>query len=106
MILVKNLLSITSTIGIKVKDLKTSPIPRFLADHSLFSMLNEFKLGKSHMGIVEAYVNGRREPIGIVTLEDLIEELLQQEIVDETDEVSRIYFIISMGFNLINLETH
>lgn len=55
--------------------------------------LNEFKTGKSHMAIVrELYDDGemdkRYEAIGVVTLEDVIEEVLQTEINDETDTLS------------------
>ena len=86
MIMVKNLLDVNLSEKVFVKDLKLSNIPKFLHDHSLFATFNEFKQGKSHMGIVETFIDGIRKPIGIVTLEDLIEELLQQEIIDETDE--------------------
>jgi CBS domain containing-hemolysin-like protein len=88
MLLVKNLLSHNTDERMKVKDLKLSPLPRFLSDHSLFSVMHEFKLGKSHLGVVESIIDGQQVPIGIITFEDLIEELLQQEIIDETDEVN------------------
>lgn len=86
MLLVKNLLSLNFDKSVDVKDLKLSPLPRFSGDHSIFSIFHEFKMGKSHMGIVEMVINGRCVPVGILTLEDLIEELIQQEILDETDE--------------------
>lgn len=86
MIMVKNLLEVEFFEKVIVKNLKLSNIPKFLHDHSLFATFNEFKQGRSHMGIVESIIDGVRKPIGIVTLEDLIEELLQQEIIDETDE--------------------
>jgi CBS domain containing-hemolysin-like protein len=69
-----------------IKDLKLSNIPKFNIDHSPFSIFNEFKQGKSHLGLVESVVDDVRLPVGIVSLEDIIEELLQQEIIDETDE--------------------
>jgi CBS domain containing-hemolysin-like protein len=86
MIMVKNLLEVEFSEKILVKNLKLSNIPKFSQDHSLFATFNEFKQGRSHMGIVESLIGGVRKPIGIVTMEDLIEELLQQEIIDETDE--------------------
>ena len=86
MIMVKNLLEVDLNRKVFVKDLKLANIPKFPQDHSLFAAFNEFKQGRSHMGLVESVVEGVRHPVGIVTLEDLIEELLQQEIIDETDE--------------------
>ena len=50
----------------------------------------DFKSGESHMSIV-CDVNNRGdgdpfyEMVGVVTMEDIIEEILQTEIVDETD---------------------
>jgi len=55
--------------------------------------LNEFKTGKSHIAVVrQIYDDGEidkyYEAIGVVTLEDVIEEVLQAEINDETDTLS------------------
>lgn len=51
-------------------------------------LLNSFQLGRSHLAIVyddaSKHVD-ERSVIGIVTMEDIIEEILQEEIVDETD---------------------
>ena len=90
MIMVKSLLEVDlSAEPVPVKNLKLANIPKFPLDHSLFAIFNEFKLGKSHLGIVESIPgNGPKIPLGIVTLEDLIEELLQQDILDETDDKS------------------
>jgi len=63
-------------------------------DTPLNVMFNEFKSGeKGHMAFVQEIVStGESDPyyeiIGLVTLEDIIEEIIQQEIVDETDVIT------------------
>jgi len=54
--------------------------------HTLDVVFNHFREGKSHMALVKEH--RRKEVIGIVTLEDVIEEVLQVEINDETDIVT------------------
>ncbi|XP_041960485.1 metal transporter CNNM2 [Alosa sapidissima] len=59
-------------------------------DTKLDAMLEEFKKGKSHLAIVQRVNNeGEGDPfyevLGIVTLEDVIEEIIKSEILDETD---------------------
>ncbi|RWS24483.1 metal transporter CNNM4-like protein [Leptotrombidium deliense] len=51
-------------------------------DYRLKSLLDEFKQGKCHMAIVQSK---DKETIGVVTMEDILEEILQSEILDETD---------------------
>lgn len=51
-------------------------------------LLNEFQTGRTHMAVVYDDVRKpleQREFLGIVSIEDIIEEILQEEIVDETD---------------------
>lgn len=53
-----------------------------------------FCIGKSHLAIVQRVNNeGEGDPfyevLGIVTLEDVIEEIIKSEILDETDLYSR-----------------
>ncbi|KAI9292921.1 DUF21-domain-containing protein [Neoconidiobolus thromboides FSU 785] len=68
-----------------IKNVKIHPIPKVKPDLSLFDLLNEFQEGASHIAIVKDKRNNEAIPIGIVTLEDVIEELIQEEIIDETD---------------------
>ena len=65
-------------------------VQRVFDDVHLDAMLEEFKKGHSHLAVVQR-VNSEGsgdpfyEAIGIVTLEDILEEIIQSEIVDETD---------------------
>lgn len=70
------------------------PVHKVFYDVSLDKALEEFKQGRSHMSIVlKINDQGDGDPfyecIGIVTLEDIIEEIIQDEIVDETDVYSK-----------------
>nr|XP_002737208.2 PREDICTED: metal transporter CNNM2-like [Saccoglossus kowalevskii] len=66
------------------------PINFVFGDTTLDVMLEEFKKGQCHMAFVNR-VNSEGdgdpfyEVLGIVTLEDVIEEIIKSEIVDETD---------------------
>lgn len=69
------------------------PIMYLHEEDTLDYALNEFKTGRSHMAIVRRIVvDGDRDPVyeitGIVTLEDVIEEIMQMEINDETDTLT------------------
>ncbi|KAF0036830.1 hypothetical protein F2P81_009704 [Scophthalmus maximus] len=66
------------------------PLHCVFHDTKLDAMLEEFKKGKSHLAIVQRVNNeGEGDPfyevMGIVTLEDVIEEIIKSEILDETD---------------------
>ncbi|KAJ3146104.1 hypothetical protein HDU89_006670 [Geranomyces variabilis] len=56
-------------------------VPKASTDTNLFHMLNIFQEGASHL----ATVHDKVDLIGIITIEDVIEEIIQEEIVDETD---------------------
>ena len=67
-------------------------------DTTLDKMLEEFKQGTTHLSIVLKINDGDGcdpfyECIGIITLEDVLEEIIQAEIVDETDVYSEFSFL-------------
>lgn len=67
---------------------RVSPALECSASTLIADLLNEFQLGRSHMALVYDDVmkpGNEREFLGIVSIEDIIEEILQEEIVDETD---------------------
>jgi len=63
------------------------------SDTILTGMFDEFKSGdKGHLAVVQEVNDDSEgdpfyETVGLVTLEDIIEEIIQQEIIDETDVV-------------------
>lgn len=69
------------------------PIMYLFEDTTLDIALDQFRRGQSHMAFVrrvldEGDLDPTYEITGIVTLEDVIEEIMQMEINDETDTVS------------------
>ncbi|NXY82298.1 CNNM4 protein, partial [Alcedo cyanopectus] len=69
------------------------PVHVVFHDTKLDAMLEEFKKGKSHLAIVQKVNNeGEGDPfyevLGLVTLEDVIEEIIKSEILDESDTYS------------------
>ncbi|KAF1640574.1 Metal transporter CNNM4, partial [Eudyptes chrysocome] len=72
------------------------PVHVVFHDTKLDAMLEEFKKGKSHLAIVQKVNNeGEGDPfyevLGLVTLEDVIEEIIKSEILDESDTYSRFW---------------
>lgn len=66
------------------------PLSFVFEDETLDSLLREFKKGHSHMAFVRQVVQSENHDpsytvTGLVTLEDVIEEIIQSEIIDETD---------------------
>ncbi|XP_027988448.1 metal transporter CNNM3 [Eptesicus fuscus] len=67
------------------------PLHFVFNDTKLDAVLEEFKRGKSHMAIVQKVNNeGEGDPfyevLGLVTLEDVIEEIIKSEILDESED--------------------
>lgn len=84
MILVKRLILLRPEDATPLQNVELFRIPSVSSDYSLYRLLGLFLSSRSHMAIVLDPVD-MLTVIGIVTLEDVVEELIQGEIEDETE---------------------
>ena len=99
-LLVRELVGVAASDAVRLVDLPGAVFPALWAgrDQSLFDLLNEFQTGASHMAFVSEDpaasrarvaagepLEGAARLVGIITLEDICEEILTEEIYDETD---------------------
>lgn len=85
MLLVKNLIQYDPEDAQAVSSFHLTPLPEASNDLTLLDCLNYFQQGRSHMILVSNHPGESRGALGVVTLEDVIEEMIGEEIVDETD---------------------
>lgn len=85
MLLVKRLITYDPEDHITVRQFTINSLPEVPPNTSCLDILNFFQEGRSHMAMVTSEPGGFGLPIGVITLEDVIEELLGEEIVDESD---------------------
>ncbi len=77
------------------------------ADKPIDEMFEEFRKGETHLAFVTDIIQTTdRDPydmcIGIVTLEDILEELVQMEIYDEFDDKKESKYLVTFGsFSLV-----
>eukprot|EP00670_Eutreptiella_braarudii_P013862 CAMPEP_0174333642 /NCGR_PEP_ID=MMETSP0810-20121108/19317_1 /TAXON_ID=73025 ORGANISM="Eutreptiella gymnastica-like, Strain CCMP1594" /NCGR_SAMPLE_ID=MMETSP0810 /ASSEMBLY_ACC=CAM_ASM_000659 /LENGTH=514 /DNA_ID=CAMNT_0015450885 /DNA_START=20 /DNA_END=1561 /DNA_ORIENTATION=+ len=85
MILVKDLLLLDPEDCTPIESINIRKMPTVGTRKPLYEMLNLFQTGSSHLAeVVDS--DDCMTLVGIVTLEDVIEELIGEEIIDETDE--------------------
>eukprot|EP00053_Salpingoeca_punica_P016101 m.150207 g.150207 ORF g.150207 m.150207 type:complete len:437 (+) comp16877_c0_seq1:161-1471(+) len=82
LILVKQLLKYNDEDATPIKQIPKRVMPVVQDDTLLLEILALFRSGKGHMAGV---LNSEKTLIGVITIEDVVEELLQEEIIDETD---------------------
>lgn len=85
MLLVKILIPYDPEDCLRVRDFSLATLPETKPDTSCLDIINYFQEGKSHMVLVSEYPGTNRGALGVVTLEDVIEELIGEEIIDESD---------------------
>ncbi|GAQ07114.1 protein MAM3 [Aspergillus lentulus] len=85
MLLVKMLITYDPEDCKRVRDFALATLPETRPETSCLDIVNFFQEGKSHMVLVSEYPGEDRGALGVVTLEDVIEELIGEEIIDESD---------------------
>ncbi|KAI1327416.1 DUF21-domain-containing protein [Xylariaceae sp. FL0255] len=85
MLLVKILITYDPEDGRRVKDFALATLPETRPETSCLDIINFFQEGKSHMVLISEFPGEDHGALGVVTLEDVIEELIGEEIIDESD---------------------
>lgn len=85
MLLVKILITYDPEDAKRVRDFSLATLPETAPHTSCLDIINFFQEGKSHMVLVSDFPGQDRGAMGVVTLEDVIEELIGEEIIDESD---------------------
>ncbi|KAK6834383.1 hypothetical protein PG995_008446 [Apiospora arundinis] len=85
MLLVKILITYDPEDGKRVRDFALATLPETRPETSCLDIINFFQEGKSHMVLISEYPGEDHGSLGVVTLEDVIEELIGEEIIDESD---------------------
>ncbi|TID23921.1 hypothetical protein CANINC_003082 [Pichia inconspicua] len=85
MLLVRILISYDPEDALPISSFPLATLPETSLNTSCLNILNYFQEGKSHMVVVSENPGSDTGARGVLTLEDVIEELIGEEIVDETD---------------------
>eukprot|EP01123_Difflugia_compressa_P010145 TRINITY_DN3636_c0_g1_i1.p1 TRINITY_DN3636_c0_g1~~TRINITY_DN3636_c0_g1_i1.p1 ORF type:complete len:444 (-),score=81.92 TRINITY_DN3636_c0_g1_i1:13-1311(-) len=83
-LLVKDLIIVDPEDKVSLDSFDLVMLPQLTSDTPLYTLLDHFQKGKSHMAVVLS-PEDFTTVLGIVTLEDIIEEILNVEILDEAD---------------------
>ncbi|KAL8765774.1 MAG: hypothetical protein Q9209_007238 [Squamulea sp. 1 TL-2023] len=99
MLLVKILITYDPEDAKKVSEFALATLPETAPETSCLDIVNFFQEGKSHMVLVSERPGQDSGAIGVVTLEDVIEELIGEEIIDESD----VYIDVHKAIRRTNL---
>ncbi|KAL0570410.1 hypothetical protein V5O48_011545 [Marasmius crinis-equi] len=84
LLLLKKLLRFDLSNGLPISN-ALSILPEASPNITCFQALNYFRTGRSHLLLISRTPGQPGGGVGVVTLEDVIEEMILEEIVDETD---------------------
>ncbi|KAJ6570877.1 hypothetical protein DFH09DRAFT_1277498 [Mycena vulgaris] len=85
LLLIKKLLKYDPTWALPVSSFPLSILPEAHPSINCFQALDYFQTGRAHLLLISSTPGKPGGAIGVLTLEDIIEEILSEEIVDETD---------------------
>ncbi|KIY43938.1 DUF21-domain-containing protein [Fistulina hepatica ATCC 64428] len=85
LLLIKKLLQYDPSKCLQVSSFPLLILPEARPNVNCFQALDYFQVGRAHLLLISKTPGTPAGAIGVVTLEDIIEEIIAEEIVDETD---------------------